>query len=427
MAEYYDQRTETMPAPERERHLRHLLSKVLKHAYENAPAVRAMMDGAGVNPSRIKTLRDLAQLPILTRDRLIEQERESPPFAGYMAKRIEDIEVVYVSPGPLYYPQGGPAWHRRQEQCMFTSGMRKGDIAIVTTSYHLVPAGLIFHNALASFGVSVIPAGPGNTELQLNIIRALQVTGIVAFPSFLMILVQKARELGYDWRRDFCLRKAFLIGEVPSAATRQMWEEEYGIATVQSYGFVPIGLVAYECEQKNGMHLADGSLLEIVDPATGSQLGPGECGEVVVTLTDEEFPLIRYGTGDLSCYTDEPCPCGRTSIRLLRIMGRVGEASKVRGMFIHPRQVEDALSQVPEVSRWTVVVGKSRYRDEITLRVETKGGEADRGRLLPILEQRLPELCHLRPDHVEFTAPGHIPDSENKIVLDLRKGRVAEV
>jgi len=305
--------------------------------------------------------------------------------------------------------------------------MGKGDIAVVTMSYHLVPAGYLFHNALNHFGVTVIPAGTGNTELQVKVIHDLKVTGFVGFPSFLMILVQKAMELGYDWKRDFSLKKALITGEVPSADTRKMWEEKYGISTVQVYGFVPPGLLAYECQEKNGMHVADGSLVEVVDPATGKQLGPGEKGEVVITITDPAFPLIRYGTGDLSSYTEEPCPCGRTSMRLMRILGRIGDASKVRGMFIHPKQVDDALSLVPEVLKWTLVVSKSKYRDEILLRLETGHGEADRANLQSIVEKRLPELCHLRPDRIEFVSCGCIPDGEHKALLDHRKGRVAEV
>jgi phenylacetate-CoA ligase len=405
---------ETMPLAEREKVLVQRLQKVIQHAYKNAPAVKVRFDRAGVDPSQIQSIKDLERIPVITKDQVKEMQRENPPFGGFLAVSPENIARIYMSPGPIYEPaiRGATLPMGRM---MHTAGFRKGDIVLNTFSYHLSPAGLGVDDALVANGITVIPGGVGNTDLQVQLMHDLKVTGYFGTPSFLWTLIKRAEERGYDFRRDFCLRNAFLTAEMVPPSMKRAFEEDYGVYVVEGYGIAEVGMIAVECEQKQGMHLSGEMVIEIVDPPTGKQMGPGEAGEVVITTFEEAYPLIRFGTGDLSLYTDEPCGCGRTSPRLVRILGRVGEAVKVRGMFLHGKEVGEVVSSFPELANFQAIVDRFEHRDYLTVKVELADETVDRDKLLEAFDKAFRDKCRVRADKVEFVPKGTIPEDVKKI------------
>ncbi|MFH1169212.1 MAG: AMP-binding protein, partial [Chloroflexota bacterium] len=251
--------------------------------------------------------------------------------------------------------------------------------------------------------------------------RDLKVNGFVGTPTFLMTVIKRAEELGYSLRRDFALQRAWFTGEMVPASLRKTFEGEYGIDTYQTYAVTePGGAIAYECPQKSGMHLSDDYVVEIVDPETGKQLRHGQVGELVVTpIHNQTWGLIRFGTGDLSSYTTEPCPCGRTAHRLNGIFGRSSDAVKVRGMFVVTKQAEGAIMSFEPVSRFQITVGRREHRDEITLRAELKGEAVDRMRLAEDLNRKFQDVCRIKLDGIEFVPQGTIP-AEHQPVVDER-------
>ena len=419
MKELFDRSKEVMPPEERTRYLDDKAKWIVDYAYRNAPGVKKRLDKAGVKPSQINCLKDLERIPVLTKSELLDLQRANPPFGGFLAVPLETLRRVFISPGPLYDALG-TSWDLQiVAKTFFAAGFRKGDIVINTFSYHLVPAGLLLDEGLKELGVMVIPAGTGNSELQVQIMRELGITAYAGTPSFLKTLIDRAEGKGYDFRQEFKLKRALLAAEMLPPSLRETFENDYGIDVFQAYGTADLGLAGYECGEKSGMHIPEEMIMEIVDPATGKQLGPGEMGEVVITTLNEIYPLIRFGTGDLSYYTDEPCPCGRTSDRLVRITGRVGDAVKVRGMFIHPRQVEEALSKFSQVSNFQVIVTRAKHRDEMRLKLELDEEVVDKEKLLEPVQDAIREVCKLKMDKIDFVLSGTIP-KERKVILDER-------
>jgi phenylacetate-CoA ligase len=247
----------------------------------------------------------------------------------------------------------------------------------------------------------------------------LQLTGYVGVPSFLQAIIERAEQEGKDFRRDFSLEIAVTAGEMLTQASRRRLEEDYGILVRQFLATADVGAIAYECGEKNGMHFADYRVIEVVDPETGKQLGAGQVGEVVVTLLENPvYPLIRFGTGDLSYYEEEPCPCGRTSPRLMKLVGRVDQVTKVRGMFIHPSQVEEVLAAFPEIEAAQAVVEREQDRDKLTF-CAVLGEPSSQEALLTPLQERIRTVLKLRAD-VAFVQAGDLREPEKRI-LDLRK------
>ncbi len=252
--------------------------------------------------------------------------------------------------------------------------------------------------------------------------KDLKVTGFVGTPSFLMTVIKRAEETGLDIKHDLYLQRAWFTGEMLPPSLRKTFEGDYAIDTYQAYAVTePGGAIAYECHQKNGMHLMDEYVTEIVDPETGKQLGPGEVGEIVTTqLQNEDWGLIRFGTGDLSSYIIEKCPCGRTAPRITGIVGRAGDAVKVRGMFVVARQAEQAIMGFNQVSKYKLVVGRRQHRDEMTLKIELKDVSADKARLSADINQKFQDICRIKIDRIEFVDAGNIGEKQPGIV-DERK------
>ncbi|MCX8125585.1 MAG: AMP-binding protein, partial [Dehalococcoidia bacterium] len=277
--EFYDG-LETMTPVRRERYLSRRLVEAVALAYSKAPAARELMDRAGVRPGDIRTIRDLERLPVIRKTDLIELEKKYPPYGGLLTIPNEEVERVFVTPGPLYEPMQVESirWFAK---AFWAAGFRKGDIVINTFTYHMSPAGILMHESLRDCGANVVPMGTGNTEIQVQTIRDLKVNGYIGTPSFLMTIIKRAEELGIDIRRQFPLRKSWFTGEMLAPSVRKILEETYQINTAQAYAVTePGGAIAYECREKSGMHLMDDYIVEIVDPRTGKQVRHGEQGEI---------------------------------------------------------------------------------------------------------------------------------------------------
>ena len=347
----------------------------------------------------------------------MEIEAQEPPYGG-----LEDpnaaIERIFTSPGPVYEPHLGsddPLWARAYK----AAGFGRGDIVLNAFSYHMVAAGLTFHGGLNKVGATVVPSGASTTSQQVQLIKDLKVTGYTGTPSFLMAIIEKARDLGFDFAKDFRVGRASFAAEPLQPSLRQRFEAEFGIDTYQMYGATEVGDVAYECPEKNGWHICEETIVEIVDPATGEQVKPGSLGEVVVTRLNHIFFLLRFGTGDLSSLVTEQCSCGRTSYRLAGIAGRVGDAVKVRGMFVAPSQVKKVTESFPGIAV-QLVITRSGHKDILTARVDAKGSGIDTAGLTSRFEKIFQEICTVRIDQVDFVSPGSIPGGA-KLLVDERE------
>jgi phenylacetate-CoA ligase len=416
---YYDE-LETMSAADRRKYLDKKLTEKISYSYKNAPAVKQLLDKAGVKPKDIRTTKDLEKLPITRKTDLLEMQKANLPFGGVLAMPKEDVERVFISPGPIYeiQPSDQP-WFAKS---FWAAGFRKGDVAINTFTYHMSPAGFLFHEGLRECGATVVVAGTGNTDLQVQIMRELKVTGFVGTPSFLNTIIKRAEELGQNVKKDLFIKRAWFTGEMLPPSLRKLFEEQYGIDTYQAYAVTePGGAIAYECKHKSGMHLMDEYVTEIVDPETGKQLGPGETGEIAATqLLNKNWGLIRFGTGDLSSYVAEPCPCGRTAYRITGIMGRAGDAVKVRGMFIVGKQAEQTIMSFSQVARYQLVVGQKDHRDEMVLKVELKDTATDQNKLSLDINNKFQDICRIKIDKVEYVTPGTIGE-KGQGIKDVRK------
>lgn len=397
------------------------LARLIKHAYTHAPAVKQIFDHAGLAPSEIQRVADLERVPVTPKDKLVQLQREFPPFGGFLAVRPAQLKRIYLSPGPLAEPHGREkALDRVAGEIFRIAGFKRGEMALNTLSYHLSPGGWILEGGLHSAGVCVIPGGTGNAELQVRTMIDLKVSGYAGTPSFLMTLLKKAEEMGLDVKSQLSLRHALFTAEPYPPSLRAQFEGGYGLQTTNVYATGEMGFLAYECEEHAGLHVADGIILELVDSATGKRVGPHEPGEIVATTFNETYPIIRLGTGDLAAWTDEACPCGRRSPRLTGLLGRVGDAIKVRGMFVHPNQLKMAMSKFPAIGRMQGTITRPDVRDDFALRVELAQEVADCDGLSQSLREAVRELCRVGVDRVEFVPPGTIP-TDAKMIVDERK------
>jgi phenylacetate-CoA ligase len=416
---YHDEQLETLPWEEKKQLLENQLQRAVLIAFEEAPAMREKFNQAKMGPTDIRFLEDLQSLAITPKAQMRQLQQASPPFGGFLGVNLDKLRRIYTSPGAIFDPEGHQADYWRLQGVFSNTGFRPGDRVLNTFSYHLTPGGLMCDEALSGIGCTVVPGGIGNTETQVQLVEELKLTGYVGVPSFLQAIIERAEQEGKDFRRDFSLEIAVTAGEMLTDASRRRLEEDYGILVRQFLATADVGAIAYECSEKNGMHFADYRVTEVVDPETGQQLGAGQVGEVVVTLLENPvYPLIRFGTGDLSYYEDEPCPCGRTSPRLMKLVGRVDQVTKVRGMFIHPSQVEEVVAAFPEIQAAQAVVEREQDRDKLTFCAVLAEPSSQEG-LAPSLQEKIRTVLKLRAD-VTFVQAGDLRESEKRI-LDLRK------
>jgi phenylacetate-CoA ligase len=390
------------------------LARFVKSAYANAPAVQKIFDDAGVKPGDIKRVADLERVPVTSKDKLAQMQRADPPFGGFLAAKPNRLKHIFLSPGPLYEPHGAEkALVKTAGKVFKIAGFKRGDIALNTLSYHLVPAGLLLDAGLRAAGATVVPSGVGNTELQVKLLLDLQVTGYAGAPSFLMTIIKKAEELGLNFKEKFVLRHALFTAEPYPPSLRAQFEGVYGLKTLNAYATAELGFLAYDDETKTALRIADGVVVEIVDPQTGKRVGVREPGEVVVTTFNETYPLIRLGTGDMAVYSDD-------SFQKLMLVGRAGEAVKVRGMFVHPNQLKMAMSKFPAIARAQGIVTRpDNVRDNFALKVEL-AQTADREKLAQDFSDAVRDLCRVSVDQVEFVSGGSLA-ADAKLMVDERK------
>jgi phenylacetate-CoA ligase len=416
---FYDEAAETMPGAERAKAQREMLRETVLHAYEHAPATRKKMDDAGVRPGDVKEVADLRKIPVTRKADLKHIQKGEPPFGGLAAVPTRAMRRIYVSPGPTFDPEGREATHWRWEKPFIAAGFREGDIVQNTFMYHFSPAGLMFDEALLRIGCTVIPAGVGNTELQAQVMKELDVTGYVGTPSFLLTILEKAKEMGLTSGDGLSLQVGLVTGEMFPESLRARFRDEFGVQVRQCYGTADVGSLGYECHEAKGMHVPDEILLEMIDPATGEPVPPGAIGEVVVTLPNPTYPLVRFATGDLSILSGEPCPCGRTSPRLLKLVGRVDQVTKVKGMFVHPEQVTQLAGKVGGVASAQFVVTRTGHEDQMEIRIVLSEGVPPSDALKARIIENAREITRLRGE-VRFIAAAEVEEPEKKII-DKRK------
>ncbi|HVA40999.1 MAG TPA: AMP-binding protein, partial [Candidatus Binataceae bacterium] len=409
MADHYDA-LETRDPSERERSLLAALPAQIAHAKTNAPGFARIL--ADVDARTVTTRAALARLPLTRKSDLVELQKQQPPLGGLNAAPLDKLAKIFVSPGPVYEPEGtAPDWWR-SARALFAAGFRPGQLIINTFAYHFTPAGSMLESGARALGCTVIPSGIGQTEMQVSTIVDLRVSGFIGTPSFLKLIVDKADELKADLS---ALKRAMVGGEYLPPALRKSLGER-GIRVMQSYATADLGLLAYESALADGtvtegMILDEGLLLEIVRPGTGDPVAPGEVGEVVITTFNPDYPLIRFGTGDLSAVLPGASPCGRTNMRIKGWMGRADQTTKVRGMFVTPKQVGEILRRHPEVHKGRLVVAGTTGNDSMIFRCETGNGEAG---LKAALVASIRDVTKLRGE-IEFVPAGSLPN-DGKVI-----------
>ena len=406
---FHDTR-ETRDPEARERELLSRLPAQIAHARAAAPAFGRLL--ADVDPDSVTSREALATLPVTRKSELLELQKAARPFGGFSAVGWgAACRRVFASPGPLYEPEGARPDYYRLARALFAAGFRAGDLVHNTFSYHFTPAGSMMETAAHALGCTVFPAGVGQTEQQLAAIADLQPNAYVGTPSFLRILLDKADELGVQ----VSFAKAFVSGEAFPPSMREVFAAR-GIAAYQAYATADIGLIAYETPARLGMVADEDILLEIVRPGTGDPVAPGEVGEVVVTTLNPDYPLIRFGTGDLSAVLPGDSPCGRTNVRIKGWMGRADQTTKVKGMFVHPGQIAQVVRRHPEITRARLVVDNPDLADRMTLMCEAAGGGSEA--LAAAVAASIRELTKLRGE-VAFLPAGALAN-DGKVIDDVR-------
>jgi phenylacetate-CoA ligase len=410
---FYDT-LETRDPAEREASLMAALPGTIAAAKELAPAYRRLF--AGLRPEDVTDRRALAQLPVTRKSDLIELQRKEPPFGGFAAVPVSALRRVFISPGPIYEPEGRRPDFGRFARALFAAGFRAGELVHNTFSYHMTPAGAMVESAAEALGCPVIPAGVGQTEQQLRVIADLKPVGYVGTPSFLKILLDRAASEGIDVSS---LKKA-LVGAEALPATLRAELRGHGLSVLQSYGTADLGIIAYESIGPDGdicpgMVLDEGIIVELVAPGTGDPVASGEVGEVVVTTLTPEYPLIRFATGDLSAILPGPSPCGRTNHRIRGWLGRADQTTKVRGLFVHPEQVAEIVRRHKSITRARLVVEQPAGADEMTLFIESEEPAGEEGRIAEAVQA----VTKLRGS-VRRVPAGSLPD-DGKLIEDRRK------
>ena len=412
MSEHFDT-LETRDPEERERSQFAALRAQLAHVKANTAAYAHLL--AEVDPSQITSRAALAKLPVVRKSELLEMQKASRPFGGFAARRDAKrggAPLVFASPGPIYEPEGDAPDYWRLARALFAAGFRAGDLIHNCFAYHFTPGGAILDNGARALGCTVFRGGTGQTEQQVQAMAELKPDGYVGTPSFLKIILDKADEQGIALPS---MKKALVSGEAFLPSLREALAKR-GIAAYQAYATADVGSIAYESEAREGLIVDEGVLVEILRPGTGDPVKAGEVGEVVVTtLTNIDYPLIRFGTGDLSAVLPGASPCGRTNLRIKGWMGRADQTTKVKGMFVHPSQIADVLRRHPEIVKARLVVDNETGADRMTLHVELPD---NRSTSAEAIIASLREITKLRGE-ISFHAPGELAN-DGKVIEDTR-------
>ena len=413
MAQDYFDTLETRPREAREAAQLALLPSFLARAVADCPGWRQHL--AGVDVASVSSRSALAGLPLLRKSSLKDLQAARPPYGGFATSEPGRLGRTFMSPGPIFEPEGLGHDYWRSARALFAMGIRSTDVIHNTFAYHLTPGGWILDAGARALGCNVIAAGPGNTEQQLEAIERLKPTVYVGVPDYLKILLDKAKELGRD---ASSIRKAMVGGGALFPSLRKEYAER-GVAVFQCYATADVGLIAYESPGRDGtvegMVVDEGVIVEIVRPGTGDPVADGEVGEVVVTAFNRDYPMIRLATGDLSAVLAGASPCGRTNMRIKGWLGRADQTTKVKGMFVHPEQIAEVAKRIPGLGRLRLVVGRNGEQDVMTLKAEAPGdaaGIADR------LGEAVQAATKLRAA-IELVPLGSLPN-DGKVIADER-------
>lgn len=414
MSQFYDALESREPAV-REAALLAALPAQIANAKTNSPAFAQIL--ANVNPEAITTRQALAALPVTRKSELHALQKEQranggDPFGGFSTLAYgAKLPRIFASPGPIYEPEGKAIDYWRMARAIYASGFRSGELIHNCFSYHFVPAGSMMETGAHALGCSVFPGGTGQTEQQVQAIADLKPAGYIGTPSFLKIILEKAAELGVALPS---LKKAMFGGEAFPPSLRD-WYLANGIDGYQCFATADLGLIAYETSAREGLILDEGVLVEIVRPGTGDPVAEGEVGELVVTSMNPDYPLIRFGTGDLTAVLPGHCPTGRTNTRIKGWMGRADQTTKIRGMFVHPGQVDTIAKRFPEVAKARLVVSGEMANDQMTLKVEVAQASSE---LSNKVSEAIRDVTKLR-GQVELVEVGSLPN-DGKVIEDAR-------
>lgn len=395
------------------------LRAFVEYAYENATAVKNRFDQAGITPNDIQSIADLTKIPVFPKDRFIQLQQAAPPFGGMVTVPREKVTHIFFSPGPIYEPAPEPDeanWEIAIE-ALRLSGFRPGEIVLNSFSYHLVPAGFLFDGAFTRMGCTVVPGGTGNSDLQVKMAYDLQATGYAGTPSFLLSLLEKAKEQGIKLAIDHAI-----VSAEPLLPPLRAAIEGFGVKIGNAYATAEFGIMALNTGSGLAFQLFAEPLVEVVDPETGQSVGPGEAGEIVVTNFSRVYPLIRIGTGDMAVNMDPNPGQSRQTERGIILVGRSGDAVKVRGMFVHPNQLGFAARQVPGVLKVQGVVTQPDNKDYFVVKAEVAAGVAATAVTTP-LQEMIKNLCRIRVDAVEYLPPGGLGEDAPGMVDGREWGR----
>jgi len=369
------------------------IATVVAPAAERVSALGDRVREAGLEPSELTTIDELDRIPVLTKDDLVEVQAAAPPFGGLLGADAS-VRRIFQSPGPLYEPELDEPDPWRWRPALEAAGFQAGEIVLNASGYHLTPLGAMFEEGVRALGGVVVPGGVGNLDLQVRACVDLGATAYIGLPSYLKALLDKADEL--DLGGSLRLERAFVLAEPLPPSLRALLEERVP-AVSQGYGTAEGGNLGYECERKAGFHVPDDALVEVCDLDTGRGLWDGEEGQVVYTLVRADYPLVRIGTGDLSAFVPEPCECGRSTPLIAGWLGRVGEAVKVRGMFLHPRQIRSVMAEMPEVTAYRFVVEREEHRDRLRCEL-VPVADADAAAVVGAVKERVRSALRFNAD-----------------------------
>ncbi|MCG7625444.1 phenylacetate--CoA ligase family protein [Epibacterium sp. Ofav1-8] len=400
---YFDT-LETRSADERAADLATLLPEQIARA-KSAPGFAALL--ADVDPAKITSVEALVALPVLRKADLSAAQAAQPPFGGFTVKPAHGFAHIFQSPGPIYEPGGVDHDWWRMGRFLHAAGVGPGDVVQNCFGYHLTPAGMIFENGARTVGAAVLPAGTGQTELQVTAARDVGATTYAGTPDYLKVILDKAEAMGVE----LGFTKAAVGGGALFPSLRQDYADR-GISCLQCYATADLGNIAYESAAMEGMIVDEQVIVEIVTPGTGTPVAPGEVGEVVVTTLNRDYPLIRFATGDMSAVLPGQSPCGRTNMRIKGWMGRADQTTKIKGMFVRPEQVAALVDKHDEILKARVVASRSGEMDVMTVRIEADGGDEI------TFARSVVDLLKLRGT-VDIVAPGTLP-KDGLVIEDQR-------
>lgn len=408
MSDMFDAR-ERQDSAEREQDLFGRLPDFIRHAVDNAPGWKQHLNG--VEAGKVTSRDELSRLPVLRKSDLMTRQKEAPPFGGFLAGTLEGVERVFMSPGPIWEPQavGDDPWNGAR--ALHAAGFRKGDIVLNAFSYHLTPGGFILDSGARALGCSVFPAGIGNTDMQVEAIEVFKPSGYVGTPDYLKVLLDRGVEAGRDVSS---IRRALVSGGALFPSLRQEYADR-GVAVAQCYATADLGVIAYESDAQDGMIVNEDYIVEIVRPGTNDPVPDGEVGELVVTCFNRTYPLIRFGTGDLSKVVAGTSSCGRTNMRLAGWMGRADQRTKVKGMFVDPVQIAELQKAHPQIGKARLTVKRAGESDAMVLSAECDSLDED---LKAAIGQSLRDITRLKGD-IELVPVGSLPN-DGKVISDER-------